>query len=170
VAPRQRDSLKMFFTLKGKRGLVENWAGPPLFVGESLNIGQTATRYPRGEWVQVTVYAPGHRPRGPIFDQGEASLIRSLAAEKRGPEPATTDVYCQVECVGNHKKPQHRGTPTWDGDQLEIDGNVYPPGEWSKVTVFSEGWAARQQPPGKVRRGGTPRRPPEPEPDPASSP
>jgi len=32
-------------------------AGPPLFVGESLNIGQIATRYPRGWWVEVTVYA-----------------------------------------------------------------------------------------------------------------
>jgi hypothetical protein len=148
VALRERDSLEMFFTLKAKRGLTQDWAGPPLFVGESLKIGQTATRFPRGEWVEVTVYAPGHGPGEPVMviDQGEASLIRSLAAEKRGPEPATTDIYCEVECVGNHEKPQHRGTPTWDGDQLEIDGNVYPPGEWSKVTVFSEGWAARQQP------------------------
>jgi hypothetical protein len=41
----------MFFTLKAKRGPAQNLAGPPLFVGESLNIGQTATRYQRGWWV-----------------------------------------------------------------------------------------------------------------------
>jgi hypothetical protein len=148
VALRERDSLEMFFTLKTKRGLTQDWAGPPLFVGESLRIGETATRFPRGEWVEVTVYAPGHGAGEPvmIIDQGEASVIRSLAAEKRGPEPETTDICCEVECFGNHEKPQHRGTPTWDGDQLEIDENVYSPGEWSKVTVLCEGWAARQRP------------------------
>ena len=148
MALRERDSHEMFFTLQAKRGLTQDWAGPPLFVGESLRIGEYATTYPRGYWVEVTVYAPDHGPGEPVMvlDQGEASRIRTLAAEKRGPEPETTDIYCEVACVDNHEKPQHRGTPTWNGDELEIDGNVYSPGKWSKVTVFCEGWAALQQP------------------------
>jgi hypothetical protein len=146
----------MFFTPK-LHGEARNWAGPPLFVGWLLRIGQTATQYPPGEWVEITVYARGHGPGGRVmvFDQGPASLIRGLAAEKRGADTASTDIYCEVDCVGDEEKAEHRGTPTWDGDQLEIDGNVYPLGKWSKVTVFSEGWAAHQQP--------------QPEPDPSTS-
>ena len=151
--PRQRSPLEMFFTGKNR-----NWAGPPLFVGELLRIGQTLTEYRPDQWVEITVYARGNGPGGTVmvFDQGEASRIRGLAAQKRGAETASTDIYCEVECVGEEENAEHRGTPTWDGDQLEIDENVYPLGTWSKVTVFSEGWAARQQS--------------EPEPDPATSP
>jgi hypothetical protein len=127
----------MFFTTKMRRQH-KNWAGTPLFVGESLHIG--SARYSPDEWVEVTVYSRGLGLGGPewVWNQGPSP-------QNPSPAPATTDIYCEVERVG---KPNtvHRGTPTWDGDQLEIDGNVYPLGKWSKLTVFSKGWAARQQP------------------------
>jgi hypothetical protein len=66
--------------------------------------------------------------------------MKSGGREKRSsPESATTDIYCEVECVGNHEKPQHRGTPTWDGHQLEIDGNVYPPASGPRSRCFLKG-------------------------------
>ncbi len=137
---RQRNALEMFFILVTESGEAKNWAGPPLFVNELLQIGQTPKKYRPGEWVKVTVYARGHGPGTVmVFDQGEASRIQQVAAQLTGAEAASTDIYCEVECVGGQENAVHRGTPTWDGDKLEIDGTVYPPGKWSKVTVFPEG-------------------------------
>jgi hypothetical protein len=134
---RQRNAPEMFFTTK-MRGQHKNWAGTPLFVGESLHIG--SARYSPDEWVEATVYARGHGLNGPVWvwNQGPSP-------QNPSPAPATTDIYGEVELVGQENA-VHRGTPTWDGDQLEIDGTIYPLGQWKKVTVFSKGWAARQQP------------------------
>lgn len=61
-------------------------------------------------------------------------------------------MYCVVELPGDEDE-VHRGTPIWNGHQLEINGNVYPPDRWSTVTVFRTGWAALQE--RKSENGGS---------------
>jgi hypothetical protein len=126
----------MFFTVVQKNGSLNKWAGTPVFKGELLPIGP--------EWDNVTVHARGvpQADGGPVHveNQGAHSAGPAQAAD-----PASTDMYCIVELPGDDEDKVHRGTPIWNGHQLEINGNVYRPDQWAKVTVFRTGWAAREE-------------------------
>ena len=109
-------------------------AGPALFDESGcLRIGQGGLHRP-GDWVKVTIYAPGPE-----------SLVRKLADQKRGVDPRTTDIFYVVELQGDGEETlrvRRQGTPTWMGENLDLDGSACSPGKWKTVTVFAEGWAA----------------------------
>lgn len=136
---RQRNATEMFFATKVPVDN-RNWAGTPCFVGEVVRIGFTSTQLRPDQWVELVVYALGHGPGGPVWvwDQGPSPVSQA-------PDPSTTDIYSEVERVDQSDSAFHRGVPTWDGNQLEIGGQTYPAGKWSKVTVRSTGWAARRE-------------------------
>jgi len=62
-----------------------------------------------------------------------------------GPDPLSTDIYCEVKPAGQAETSYHRGAPVWFGDDLEVDGVEYRLGQWEQVTVFPSGWDALLQ-------------------------
>jgi hypothetical protein len=138
------------FTAEFQTGQIQRVNGPPRFVHESLRIGMK--QYAPGEWTKVTAIAAGQPVPGPGIEQG-IPLIAST------PPADSTDMYYTAEfgqpagptvesaeatAHPQVREPQSRkGIPQWEGEALSLDGELLRPGQWTKVTVFPDGWAAR---------------------------
>lgn len=126
----------------------QDWDGPPLFEEDgTLHIGKTRRKYKPGEWTTILVVALGEGPLSVNNAQAEQeSMVRRWADIKTGPDPESVDIYFEVERSGGDDPLVQRGTPTFSGEELDVDvkGGSLRPGQWKKITIYSEGWAARE--------------------------
>ncbi|BBY67745.1 hypothetical protein MHEL_59880 [Mycolicibacterium helvum] len=67
-------------------------------------------------------------------------MVAQFADQKLRAEPATTDIYFEIE-TSDGQLIQRRGTPTFSGESLDVDDQQWPAGRWKRLTVHPSGWA-----------------------------
>jgi hypothetical protein len=130
-----------FSVVLSEKPYKEVWDGPALFdKGGSLWIGRSHS-YPPGHWEKITVTALGQGPMSVGNRQAQYdSMVAQLADQKLGADPATTDIYFEIE-TSDGQLIQRRGTPTFSGENLDVDDEQWPAGRWKNLTVHPSGWA-----------------------------